>query len=111
MYELPFETIQKAAAQGLAIANDFGHTAANCLSNSSQEVWTFLKQHTHAFSPYTKLLHITYLVSPYNGTDFHDQLDNPIFDTPDAVPNKKHMIYPHNSGLQLLCWNHLKVIG
>jgi hypothetical protein len=92
MYELPLETFQKGALQGIAIANDFGHTAGNYISDSSEDIFTLLKKQTVALVPYTKLLHITFLVPPYNGTDFHSQLDDPILKTNDAVPNKHQMI-------------------
>jgi hypothetical protein len=35
----------------------------------------------------TKVLHLGYVIPPYNGTDFHDHLDNLLFETDQAVPN------------------------
>jgi len=75
-----------------AIANDFGHTAAKCISQETSPVWDFLYKKTAECAPKTRLLHLGFIVPPYNGTDFHEQLDNPVFETPEAVPNKKHMI-------------------
>lgn len=83
---LPVETLQ------FAIANDFGHTAANCISQTPEPVWDFLLQKTIALAPQTKLLHIGYIVPPFNGTDFHDQMDNPIFETNRSVPNKNQIL-------------------
>lgn len=74
-----------------AVANDFGHTAANCIAQDSKTVWKFLKDITVALVPQTRLLHIGYIVPPFNGTDFHDQLDNPLFHTAHAVPNITQM--------------------
>jgi len=75
-----------------ALANDFGHTAANCISENPVPVWELLLKKTIAYAPKTRLLHLGYIVPPYNGTDFHDHLDNPVFETPAAIPNKNHMI-------------------
>ena len=74
-----------------AIANDFAHTAANCISDQSESVWNLLAQKTTEYAPKTRLLHLGFIIPPFNGSDFHDHLDNPLFET-DAVPNKNHMI-------------------
>jgi hypothetical protein len=37
-------------------------------------------------------LHLGYIIPPYNGTDYHDHLDNPVFESPNAIPNKNQMI-------------------
>ena len=92
LHELPIETLLLAGTQGVALANDFGHTASTIISDSAQEVWSHLKTKTKELFPYTRLLHIGFIMSPYNGTDFHDHLDNPIFETSEAVPNKNQMI-------------------
>jgi len=92
MNEIPFEIFQTLADSGIAIANDFGHTSANILSTDAKDVWSFLKKQTGMLASATKLLHCTYIVHPYNGTDFHEQLDNPVFETSAAVPNKNQMI-------------------
>ena len=83
---LPTDTLQ------FAIANDFGHIAANRISEHAKPVWDFLYKKTIEYAPKTRLLHLGFIVPPYNGTDYHDQLDNPIFETPDAVPNKNQMV-------------------
>jgi hypothetical protein len=75
-----------------ALANDFGHTAANYISEDPKPVWDFLFQKTIAYAPKTRLLHLGYIVPPYNGSDFHDQLDNPLFDSVQAIPNKNQIM-------------------
>jgi hypothetical protein len=84
--DLPIETIH------FAIANDFGHTAANCITDDPSTVSAYVFEKTELFAPKTRLLHLGYIIPPYNGTDFHDHLDNPMFQTADAIPNKNHMI-------------------
>ncbi len=92
LHELPIETLIKASNQGIAIANDFGHTAGTIITDKSRTVWTHLLTVTKKLLPATRLLHMGYIIPPFNGTDFHDHLDNPVFETMDAVPNKKQMI-------------------
>jgi sugar phosphate isomerase/epimerase len=92
VFELPVEAILRAARLGIPIANDFCHTAANVISDDPDVVWTFLHGTTKLLAPYTRLIHLGFVMPPFNGTDSHDQLDNPIFDTDKAVPNKKQMI-------------------
>lgn len=92
IYELPIDVLIKAAQQGLFIANDFCHTAADIISDSHEEVWRFLLQTTILLLPSTKLVHLGYIVPPFNGTDNHDVFDNPVLDTDDAIPNKQQMI-------------------
>jgi len=84
--DLPADTIQ------FALANDFGHTAANCIANDGQTVWKYLFKKTIEYAPKTQLLHLGYIIPPYNGSDYHDHLDNPMFPTGYAVPNKNQMI-------------------
>ncbi len=92
IFELPVETLIKASQQGLWIANDFCHTAANKISDDRTEVWNFVKDTTKILAPQTRLIHVGFIVPPYNGTDFHDHLDNPLLDTDQAVPNKKELV-------------------
>jgi len=92
MYEIPLETLQKAATlYGIAIANDFGHTAGNIIATSREHVWDFLRTHTKRMAPMTRLLHISFLEAPFNGTDFHDDLDNIHFLTGQTVPTYMQM--------------------
>ncbi len=91
-YELPARAIIQASQSGLFVANDFCHTAANVISNDSDAVWTFLRGTTELLAPKTRLIHLGFVMPPYNGTDNHNSLDNPILETSKAVPNKKQMI-------------------
>ena len=84
--DLPTDTLH------FAIANDFGHTAARTISEHAKPVWDLLYKKTIEYAPMTRLLHVGYIIPPYNGTDYHDQLDNPMVETPDAIPNKNQMI-------------------
>ena len=68
-------------------ANDFGHTAGNVVSSSRETVKEFLYKTTHKLFAETKLLHVSYLIPPYNGTDYHGCLYYDEFKTIDAIPN------------------------
>ena len=92
IYQLPVASIQAAGACGIAVANDFVHTATNTISDDPQDIWKFLYGATQTLAPATRLIHVGFLVPPYNGTDNHDSLDNPILDTDHALPNKQQMI-------------------
>jgi hypothetical protein len=91
IYTLGTHVLIKLADMGVAIANDFGHTSCCIDSNDRNTIAGYLTQTTMTLAPKTRLLHLGYIVPPYSGTDFHDQLDNPAFDTMDAVPNKNEM--------------------
>ncbi len=92
IYELPNDSVVGAAQSGIWVANDFGHTPATVISNNRTEVLEYLVSVTKILAPQTRLLHLNYIIPPYNGTDFHDQLDNPLLDTDAAVPNKTEMM-------------------
>ncbi len=92
VYELPIEVIEQAAGMGFYVANDFGHTAANIISDNSIDVWNFLKSKTVQLAPQTRLIHLGFLIPPYNGTDYHDMLDNPLLKTSDAIPNNQQFV-------------------
>lgn len=92
IYELPPEAILRAAKMGLWVTNDFCHTASNVITDDADRVYTFLKGTTQVLAPQTRLIHIGFIMPPYNGTDNHDELDNPILNTDDAVPNTSQMI-------------------
>ncbi|MBI3342816.1 hypothetical protein HY087_00505 [Candidatus Gottesmanbacteria bacterium] len=91
VYELPVEAVVAAANAGLWVANDFGHTAA-IAANSQQTLWHYLRAKTKLLAKQTRLIHMGFVTPPYNGTDFHNFLDNPLLDSSKAVPNKKQMI-------------------
>lgn len=91
-FQLPVSSIQAAGACGIAVANDFGHTATNVISDRPLKIWNFLYTATQSLAATTRLIHLGFLVPPYNGTDFHDTLDNPILDTDQSIPNNRQMI-------------------
>lgn len=81
------------AIPSVAIANDFSHTAAGCISNNRTDVYTHLIETTQKLFPQTRLLHVGFDIDPYNGTDFHDSLSNPYFVSSNrAVPNMSELI-------------------
>lgn len=92
IYELPDSAIIQAAQTGFFVANDFCHTAANVVSPSPQDVFDHLKTVTESLAPQTRLIHLGFVMPPYNGTDNHDMLDNPVFETAAAVPNAKQTV-------------------
>ncbi|MEK9143959.1 MAG: TIM barrel protein [Patescibacteria group bacterium] len=92
IYELPISVIEELARTGIPIANDFEHTASNVIMDNPDDVWRHVKEKTMFLAPYTRLIHLGFTVPPYNGTDFHDHLDNPLLETNQAVPNKQQMI-------------------
>ncbi len=91
IHELPISVLVKAAQQGLWIANDLCHTAGNKISTDRTEVAKFVFDATKQLFGQTRLIHVGFLIPPYNGTDVHDELDNPLLDTNQAVPNKKEL--------------------
>lgn len=92
VYELPIAAIVQAASAGIPIANDFCHTAASIITEDASSVWRFVHGMTTLLAPMTRLIHIGFIMPPFNGTDNHDQLDNPILETSAAVPNTKQLI-------------------
>lgn len=89
--KLPFAIIEKLASRGYAIANDFEHTACDMQSESHTKVFSYLYQKTKILAQQTKLLHLGYIVPPYNGTDYHGNLSDPEFASEEALPNKEEM--------------------
>lgn len=92
VYELPVEAIIEAATAGIFVANDFTHTAANIISDDPDAIWTYVYGVTKKIIAATRLIHVGFIMPPYNGTDNHDELDNPILETPDAIPNTVQLI-------------------
>jgi hypothetical protein len=91
IFTLGIQTLIELTQHGVAIANDFGHTCCSVIHTDRTEISNYLIQMTTLLAPYTRLIHLGYIVPPYSGTDFHDHLDNPLFDTMDAIPNKMEM--------------------
>lgn len=92
LYELSSPAIIAAANHGIFVANDFGHSAANLITDDAKAIWHFLKNLTEMLAPATRLIHLGFLQPPYNGTDIHDMLDNPLLETDKIIPNKNQMI-------------------
>lgn len=92
IHPIPMNILVDLAARGVAIANDFCHTACNILSDDRAAIWRFLYNTTRILAPATKLIHLGFIEPPYNGVDHHDSLDNPVLDTDAAIPNKTEMI-------------------
>jgi len=91
IFELPPDALKRAAERGVHIANDFGHTVANCQTDNPEMLYTYLYDITKRLAPKTRLIHVGYVIPPHNGTDLHGSLDNPDFRTK-AVPNETQMI-------------------
>lgn len=92
IYQLPVASIQAAGESGIAVANDFVHTATDLESSNPRKIWEYLYHATNRLAATTRLIHLGFLVPPYNGTDNHDTLENPVLDTDQALPNKQQMI-------------------
>ncbi|NCN58937.1 hypothetical protein COW99_04865 [Candidatus Roizmanbacteria bacterium CG22_combo_CG10-13_8_21_14_all_38_20] len=90
--KLPISIIDTLADQGINIANDFEHTACNYPDHDHAETFDYLYTKTQQLLSQTKLLHLGYLIPPYNGTDYHGDLSNPEFSTDVALPNKNEML-------------------
>lgn len=71
----------------LYFSNDFGHTGANIISDNRTSVKNFLFDTTRQLASRTKLLHIGYIIPPYNGIDYHGNLYDAKLQSDAAVPN------------------------
>ncbi|MCX6791938.1 MAG: hypothetical protein NT149_02780 [Candidatus Gottesmanbacteria bacterium] len=91
-HQMSIDVLIDLAHRGVAIANDLSHTACNLISNNHADIWRFLYDTTKTLSSATRLIHLGFIVPPYNGVDNHDSLDNPVLNSDDAIPNKKQMI-------------------
>jgi hypothetical protein len=87
VFELGLTAIHKAARAGISIANDFGHTAASFIGADRTNIWQNLRTTTSDLAAQTRLLHLGFVIPPYNGTDFHGDLDHPAVQSTDAIPN------------------------
>ncbi len=92
IYELPDMAIIQAARTGLWVANDVVHTAANRVSNDAHAIWQHLVDVSDALMSQTRLIHLGFLIPPYNGTDHHGSLTDPVFETSQAIPNKSQSV-------------------
>lgn len=71
----------------LYFTNDFGHTAGNIISSHRTTIKQFLFNTTEQLADKTKLLHVSYIIPPYNGTDYHGSLTYDEFETTSSLPN------------------------
>lgn len=77
---------------GIYFANDLGHTAANVVSHAREKPLQYLKNIARRLKKKTRLLHVSYLIPPYNGTDYHGSLTYDEFNSPAAMPNHAETI-------------------
>lgn len=92
LHELPVSVMTRLADLGVPVANDFGHTAATVLSSDPIVLWNHLYAVTKTLAPYTRLIHIGFTIPPFDGTDYHDTLENPLFASGRTIPNKMQII-------------------
>ncbi len=76
----------------LYFANDFGHSSANFIDKDRNVIVRELFNIARRLVNITRLLHISYIVPPYNGTDYHGCLYNEEFNTDAAIPNYMEML-------------------
>ncbi|MBI4058479.1 TIM barrel protein [Candidatus Gottesmanbacteria bacterium] len=76
----------------LYFANDFGHTVGGIESSDRSYLKSELFHIARRLIPFTKLLHVSYIIPPYNGTDYHGCLYYDEFTSTEAVPNRSEMI-------------------
>ncbi len=87
VHELTIDALVRFQKAGGYVANDFSHTAAGIITQNQYAVRRHLIDSTRALRSGTRLIHLGFIVPPYNGTDFHDQLDNQAFTDGNAVPD------------------------
>jgi len=85
------DVLEKLGIDGLFLNNDFGHTVAQCLSETPTEIYQYLLDWTKKLAPFTKLLHINTVRPPFNGTDSHNGVLEEDF-TLNVVPNRAQLI-------------------
>lgn len=73
-------------------ANDFGHTASGTVSDDRQDLVESLFDIARRLKVKTKLLHVSYIIPPYNGTDYHGCLYYDEINLPAAVPNRNELV-------------------
>ena len=87
LYSPDNSLLVKAATEGFTIANDFGHTVCTMIDQPRSTIREYLFDMTNKLFNQTRLLHLGFIVPPYNGTDYHAQLDTQEFESDAAVPN------------------------
>lgn len=81
------ETVPLIDGDKIYFANDFGHSAGNIISDNRDLVIKTVFEITRRLAVKTRLLHVGYIIPPYNGTDYHGNLYSDEFKSPPAVPN------------------------
>jgi hypothetical protein len=91
--ELPLAIIkQMMDIDNLYFTNDFGHTLANSKSTNRYELIKYLVDESKNLLSKTKLLHVGFIIPPYNGTDYHGCLYEKAIENKIAIPNKSEII-------------------
>ncbi|MFC1653263.1 TIM barrel protein [Patescibacteria group bacterium] len=91
-YAMTSQNLLKRATQdNISITNDFCHTFSEEFEKPLDQLWKSLWDKTSKLAPYTKLLHINTLVSPYNGTDTHHGITNEDFEIDGIFPTKEKL--------------------
>ncbi len=86
--EFPIAEMEKILPiPNIYFANDFGHSAGNIISENRNEVKEYIFSVVRRHAAKTKLLHVSYIIPPYNGTDYHGCLYYDEVYTTAAVPN------------------------
>lgn len=93
LFELPVYYLADVIknTKNLFFTNDFGHTAGNFVNKNRKKIINGIFKTTKKYAEFTKLLHIGYIVPPYNGTDYHGCLYYDEFKSVKAVPNYDEM--------------------
>ncbi len=91
--EIPITELKRLLPmENVYFANDFGHTCANLTIPDREIIKSWLFRTTLEFAQNTKLIHVSYIVPPYNGTDYHGSLYFDEFKTQAALPNYSEML-------------------
>lgn len=93
LFQIPVEEVEKVLdIPNVYFTNDFGHTAGNVISENREEIREYLFNVARRLQDKTKLLHVSYIIPPYNGTDYHGSLYYDEFKTITAIPNYLEML-------------------
>ncbi|RJR15213.1 hypothetical protein C4579_02800 [Candidatus Microgenomates bacterium] len=92
LFELPIRLLEPVFHHNpnLYFANDLGHTLANFKADRTTLVQNLTNITKRLFDT-TKLLHVSFIIPPYNGTDYHGCLYDREFKTAQAIPNYDEM--------------------
>ena len=89
MGEMPITEIEEIFdVPNIYFAHDFGHTLGGLINPTRTLAIDFIFNIARRLQNKTKLLHVSYIVPPYNGTDYHGSLCYDEFSTTSAIPNR-----------------------